>query len=125
MHPSFHDGFVQGLFSSDSEVKLFLCTVAGEKFTLLLQGVERLHVENFRQGNIVFEVAFLTMREFQASDIRDLYEMSNESMRTFDLGKWAEHAEQKGLKGIQVSSSYGCSIRGLFRSHELLSGHLV
>jgi hypothetical protein len=56
--PDFHDGYLEGLFVARSIAKIFLKTVAGERFTLVLDGVEQLRAQNFHEGNIIFDVEF-------------------------------------------------------------------
>jgi hypothetical protein len=59
MIPDFHDGFLDGVFVSGSQAAILLRTLEGQKFKLVLRDVERLHVENFREGNIVFSMDLL------------------------------------------------------------------
>ena len=59
MKPDFHDGLLEGLLVSGSSAKVFLKTVAGERFTLVLEGVKQLRAQNFHEGNIVLSVDFI------------------------------------------------------------------
>ena len=98
--PGFHDGFLDGLLSLGSEARMLLRKECGEKFTLVLRDVEALQGDNFRQGNIIFDVVFLGPDELELSDVSELYEFSQEWMKTFSLAEWSEKANAKGLKAI-------------------------
>lgn len=102
---------------------MFLRKEGGEKFTLVLRGVERFQGEDFRQGNIIFGVVFLEPDELEVSDLCGLYPLSAESLKTFSLADWSAKARAEGLKAVQISPSYGCSVQALFRTHELIPGY--
>lgn len=56
--PSFHDGYLIGIQLLDKEVRLSLKRYNGERWEIVLMGVETLQIDDFRQGNIIdlFEV---------------------------------------------------------------------
>jgi hypothetical protein len=120
--PGFHDGFLDGLFTFGSQARIFLRKQNGEKFTLVIHGLERLQGEDFRQGNIVFDVVFLEPDEIEGSDVCELYQFSEEAVKTFSLAEWLVKAKEKGLKAVQISPSYGCSVQALFQTYELIPG---
>jgi hypothetical protein len=121
--PGFHDGFLDGLFTFGPEARMFLRRENGEKFTLILHGVERLQGEDFWEGNIIFDVVLLEPEELEVSDVFELYGYSKEAMKTFSVTDWAADAKAKGLRAVQISPSYGCSVQALFRSSELVPGY--
>lgn len=102
---------------------MFLRKQDGEKFTLVLHGVERLQSENFREGNIIFDVILLGPDELEVSDVCELYQLSEEAMKTFSLAEWSAKAKAKGLNAVQTSSSYGCTVQALFCGYELIPGY--
>lgn len=121
--PDFHDGFLDGLFTHGSEVRIFLRKQGGEKFTLVLHSVKLLRGDEFREGNIIFDVVLLGPDELDVSDVCELYQFSEEAMKTFSLTEWSTNAKGNGLKAVQISASYGCSVQALFREHELIPGY--
>ncbi len=120
--PDFHDGFIDGVLLSDSEARIFLRTVSGDRFTLALNEVEALRVNDLRQGNIVFEIRFLEPRQLDSSFVFELYEYSDEHKKTFVLKEWIEKALQNNLTALEITPSYGCTILAVFKSYTLLDG---
>jgi hypothetical protein len=123
--PDFHDGAVDGLFVSSKTARIFLRTYTGERFTLFLQEVERLHAENFRQGNIVFSVDFFRPEQLSREFIFEVYESSEPYKQNFVMENWVQEAKQKGLVALEISTSYGCSASALFKHYELLEGYVL
>jgi hypothetical protein len=124
MIPDFHDGFVDGVIVSGRQAKIFLRMLDGQKFTLQLQEVERLHVENFREGNIIFGVDMLEPEQLTAEQIGEAYQYSAHDQQGFVMGDWIEKARQRGLKTIEISASYGCSALMVFGNFELREGYV-
>ncbi|WP_295632118.1 hypothetical protein [Novosphingobium sp.] len=60
--PRFHDGYVTGLRLRDEAVTIYLQDVSGSDYELLLEGLEALHVENFREGNVILVAEVVTGR---------------------------------------------------------------
>jgi hypothetical protein len=120
MSPDFHDGFLEGLFVSGSEAKIFLKTISGQKFTLTLRDVERLHAENFLEGNIVLSLDFLTPEQVTVEHVSEAYGVPP----GFVMKDWIESAKQRNLQAIEISSSYGCTALVFFKSHDLKEGYV-
>jgi hypothetical protein len=59
---SYHDGFLDGILADDEEkvVHLSLRTVLGESYLVTLRHVVALHVQNFREGNVVLTLRVLS-----------------------------------------------------------------
>ena len=125
MIPDFHDGSLDGLLVSKSQVALFLRTAREEKFMLMLQGVERLHAENFREGSIIFSVDFLTPEQLTPEHISETYGFSANVPSGFVMKDWIAAAKERGLQALEISSSYGCEALVLFKSYALTEGHLI
>jgi hypothetical protein len=121
--PDFHDGFVDGVLLSDSSARILLRTVEGDRFTLILNELEALRVNNLRKGNIVFEVVFLEPKQLDASFVVELYGYNDEHKKTFAFDEWVKEATRKGLTAIENTPSYGCTILAIFRSHSFTAGH--
>src|SRR5258707_9845366 len=118
--PDFHDGFIDGILLSDTGARIFLRTVSGDHFTLALNEIDALRVNDLKQGNIVFEVRFLEPRQLDSSFVFELYEYSDEHKKTFVLKEWIEKAVQKGLTALEITPSYGCTILAVFKSYVLV-----
>jgi hypothetical protein len=121
--PDFHDGFVDGVLLSDPSARILLRTVEGDRFTLMLNELEALRVNDLRKGNIVFEIAFLEPKQLDASFVFELYGYSDEHKKTFVLDEWVKEATRKGLTAIEITPSYGCTILAIFKSHSFSAGH--
>jgi hypothetical protein len=117
--PDMHDGFFDGLWiSEDQNAYLFLRTEAGERATLVLKNVERIHVANFKTGNIIFNLSFL---ELTIECIQQLYGFR-------DLGKAQEFfkkTQERELRVLEIVPSYGATCTALFRTTEILAGHVL
>lgn len=124
MIPDFHDGYLDGLLVSNRQARIFIRTHRGAQFTLVLREIERLHAENFREGNIIFSVDFLEPEQLTVEHIAEAYYYGQISPE-FVLSDWMEKAKQKGLKTIEISTSYGCSALAFFMAYEFIEGHVI
>jgi hypothetical protein len=59
----FHDGFVDGFLIRESSVIVFLSTMEKEPFVIVASEVERMQADDFRQGNIIFDVLTRNLAE--------------------------------------------------------------
>jgi hypothetical protein len=122
--PDFHDGYLDGILVSGRSARLFLRTVDGPLFTLLLHQVEALRADDFRQGNIIFEVNLLNLGQINESFVFQLYDYGDYHKDKFVLADWKTQATQKGLSGLEITTSYGCELWSIFAAHEFLEGHV-
>lgn len=120
--PDFHDGFVDGVLASDGTARIVLRIVTGERFTLLLRGVDALRVNDFRKGNIVLELNAINLDHIDPEFVFEIYDYSEESKKAFVLTDWVEAAKKKGLKAIEIIPSCGCAIAALAEDYELVQG---
>lgn len=60
--PHFHDGYLTGLRLREGAATLYLREVDGSEYDLILEGLEALHIEDFREGNIISHVEIVTGR---------------------------------------------------------------
>jgi hypothetical protein len=125
MIPDFHDGLLEGLCVFGSEAKIFLKTFKEQKFTLTRGGVERLHAENFWEGNIILSLGFLTLEQLTVEDISEAYHFNGEVPPDFVMKDWIESAKQRNLQAMEISSSYGCTALAFFKSHDLREGYVL
>ncbi|HEY4675801.1 MAG TPA: hypothetical protein VIJ01_01490 [Candidatus Angelobacter sp.] len=91
----------------------------------MLLEVERLHAENFREGNIIFSVDFLTPEQLTQDHICEAYEFNGNLPSGFVMKDWIESAKEKALQAVEISSSYGCSALVLFKSYTLTQGYVI
>jgi|SRR5579859_1853206 len=123
--PNFHDGFVDGLLLHKSRIHVFLRTVSGEKYTLILHDVEALRANDLREGNIILDVEFFESNQLDSSFILDVYQYGDEHKETFIMEDWLRAAAQKRLMGVEISASYGCTLLAVFKDHEFVDGYLT
>ena len=121
----FHDGYVDGVLVSGDATRIFLRTVREARFTLTLTGVDALHFEDFKQGNIIFELNFLSLNELEPSFIFELYDYNDELKNRFVLNDWVATAKKRGLQVMEITPSYGCSISALFKGQSLVAGTVL
>jgi hypothetical protein len=118
----FHDGFVDGIFVSGTTARIFLRTEGGRGFTLVLRGVDALSVNDFRKGNIVFEVNVVDLDQIDKDFVFGLYGYSEQSKQNFVLTEWVENAKKRDLKAIEIIPSYGSAVSVLTEDYELIDG---
>jgi hypothetical protein len=120
--PDMHDGFFDGLWTSENKsAYLFLRTDTGGRSTLVLKDVERIEVSNFKGGNIILDVVFIDSGELTIEHIQQLYKFS-------DSGKaqqFLKEVQERGLRVLEVNPSYGADCTALFRTAEILPGHVL
>jgi hypothetical protein len=122
---NFHDGFVDGLLLYGKKAHVFLRTVKGEKFTLILHDVDALRVNDFLEGNIIFSVEFMEPNQLDESFIFDAYQYSEEYKKSFVLATWIAKATEKHLKAAESSPSYGCELLAVYKEHQLVNGYRI
>lgn len=60
--PHFHDGYVMGIRLQEKAATICLRQVDGSNFDVVLNDLEALQIEDFRQGNIISMVEVVTGR---------------------------------------------------------------
>lgn len=115
--PDFHDGRFDGFWiAADEAVHLFLRTQGGERFTLILRGVERLSLDEIKEGNIILDVVFRNADQLTTSDIEELYDADADSPQAVGLLK---KARERGLRALEINPSYGAVALFLFQTSEI------
>jgi hypothetical protein len=93
--PNFHDGRFDGFrIANDEAVHLFLRTQGGERFTLILRGIERLRLGEIKEGNIILDLVFRDADQLTKSDMAELYDVDADSSQIVGLLK---KARERGL----------------------------
>jgi hypothetical protein len=77
-------------------------------------------VSGSRAGNIILDVALFDSSELTAEQIEQLYELSNADKAQ----QFLKQAQEKGLQALEVNPSFGADCTALFRSAEILPGHV-
>ncbi|MBV8536415.1 MAG: hypothetical protein JO128_12525 [Alphaproteobacteria bacterium] len=119
--PNLHDGFVDGIkLDGQHFVRVFLRDVTEQRYVMELAGVEGLIGNEFRQGNIIFDVKIVRGVAPDMEALRSLFEPPHptapakyqDEYGSF-LDKHAERIKNGDLSLVRVESSYGCSIISL------------
>lgn len=110
---SYHDGQFEGvvLNADEQEARLFLRSSGGERRTIVLERVLKLHVDGFREGNIVS-----VMRVLEAASVDE--ELRVALIRKFDL------SGGDLLEGLVFSldASFGGDVLSLCGDVEVIDG---
>jgi|SRR5271156_6404504 len=115
--PDFHDGYFDGLWiGPNRSVQVFLRTVEQQSFVLDLQGVERLMLNNVKEGNILFDLIFRTSQELTHTDIENIYGIEPNSPQ---LAISLATAKENLLHVLEINPSYGAEGAVLFRSWKI------
>jgi hypothetical protein len=114
---NFHDGRFDGFWIAANEVvHLFLRTQDGERFTLILRGIERLRLDEIKEGNIILDLVFRDADSLTKSDIEELYDVDADSPQIVGLLK---KARERGLRALEINPSYGALGVFLFQTSEM------
>lgn len=106
--PSVHDAKLLGVMLLESNrVRALLGLTDGSQVSLLFSGVERLRMDDFRQGNIVLDVSVLSGEAVSANDIAYAYGIDQEPQRTTFLKKMLEEVRAKNLISVTLNPSFG------------------
>jgi len=115
----FHDGLFEGLWIDDKRVHVFLSTSDKQRFTMVVEGLAGLHVDDLKKGNIIFEVVTKANDEWSEDDVEALPElqMIDKSKTNVLLIR----AREQKLSLLEINPSYGGSCLALAQSFELLT----
>ena len=120
--PDLHDGFFDGLcLSDDKRAHLFVRTVTGERSTFALKGVDALNFNHLKAGNIIFDVVLSSPNDLTDSAVTEAYEPAT----SHELENLSKRAKQQGLHLLTFNPSYGAQGVVLFRSMEVVPGHVL
>ena len=122
--PNLHDGFFDGVWlSADRRARFFVRTVAGERSTIILTGVEALNICGLRAGNIIFDLVLITSDKLSVKDIEQAYGLKGGEAEKAKqlLGK----VQEQGLSGIEINPSYGAEGTAIFRAVATVPEHVL
>ena len=109
--------------SSDKDARFFVRTQAGDRFTIILSGVEALNFSGIRAGNIILDLVFIASDKLTVKQIEDAYGL--ESAQVEMSHRLQEKAQEQGLSGIEISSSYGAEGTVLFHAFDTVTEHVL
>ncbi len=115
--PNFHDGYFDGLWIGPSKlVQFFLRTVDNLAFVLILNDIERLVLNDIREGNIILDLVIRSAGELTLSDMKELYGVAQSTSVAQNLLKTAK---EKGQQVLEINPSYGAQGLVLFQDWNL------
>jgi hypothetical protein len=118
--PSFHDGFLDGLWMApEKKAHLFLRTASGERHTVILSGVEALVICNFKQGNIILDMVLVKSDEITTAHVQRLYEFATGDRAAPKLQSLLDSIRERGLIVVEINPSYGADCLILCQTAEL------
>lgn len=112
--PELHDGELTGIVLSShgerSDLLLYATSCEGPRFKIEIPNIVRLRVDNFLEGNIIFELELFEGMQISTKDLQDVYLSDDYSDVWLGEGGRAAHCL------LKVSTSYGCEGRALFEA---------
>jgi len=84
---------------------------------------QTLSLSNFWAGNIILDVVIVQTENLNIGNMNDIHQLrpTDSEMAEKSLAK----AQQKGLTLMEINPSYGAECRFLFKSAEILPGHVL
>lgn len=113
-----HDSHLIGLsVDRENSRRLLFELAGGRRTTLVLEGVQYLQADNFRQGNIVLDVVIQKSTDYDESYLEQVfgkeYLEQNKAFKE-SLGARIDSGE---LVLVAVEPSYGCALVALCKSY--------
>ena len=113
--PSFHDGHFLGvILHSEANVSLFVSDLENKRYEIRLSGVDKLKIDNMREGNIILSIE--SDQDISLDDplIDEILEIDNNEMRKMEFyRKYIEKLKNRSLIAFALNPSYGASIVAL------------
>lgn len=114
-----HDSLLTGIQGAEGkDLLLFFTSEDGQDFTLRLQGVEQFLCNEFREGNIVFDIVIESKDRFDRNALRKLLELGK-NRSSSALESYAERLSEGEIILLTVTCSYGCEILCVCRGFHL------
>jgi hypothetical protein len=90
----------------------------------MLTGIVRLNIQDFRQGNIIFDVLLVPPDKLTVEQVRQAYALESEPDEAM-AHRMFEKAQQERLCALEISTSYGAYGTVLFRAATIVPGHIL
>jgi hypothetical protein len=113
----FHDGFVEGVLLDRTSAFVFFRNWKEDRVVMKLDDVRSLKMNNFRQGNILFDVIARDGNEISHDDIEQLFGFSDDSQ----VAKKLAETDEEQLVVVEVNPSYGASFLAIAKSFRTMS----
>ena len=111
--PDLHDGLLTAVvLVGETTLELHCQTVDRTLYVLRLRDLVRLRVDNFLEGNIIFEIRTFPSNECPTEIIDRLYPPSPMGVRGTEQPE-ARRAVAEGWTYVCLESSYGCELVAL------------
>ncbi|MBB3229037.1 hypothetical protein FHW69_003686 [Luteibacter sp. Sphag1AF] len=117
--PPLHDGFLRGFLVKDDQVRLFVESVSGETFTVLLSGVKRFNVDGFAEGNIILDCELLASPEIP-NDL--LVALNHGGTSNKELEQLRAAVADGTYRLFVISPSYGATVVALIKGLSVREG---
>ncbi|KMQ52289.1 hypothetical protein CHISP_0556 [Chitinispirillum alkaliphilum] len=118
LNHSFHDCYFIGfLLQNETTAKLFIKDLNGDNFEIHLLDIEKIRIDNFREGNIILSIS--SGNEILADDplIDRLLEIETEEMRGKEYYKTLISKLKSGdLIAFTIDPSYGAKVLALCKN---------
>jgi|ERR1700694_2154519 len=114
IEPDFHDGFLRGILV-DANDNLTLTCSDGEKgktYQIKVPNIEYLYAENFRQGNIIFNIYFFVGSQSSTDLLRKASGMGDPQFQAAFESLVKRVSNERWLT-INIIPSYGCDLIGV------------
>lgn len=114
--PDLHDGYLTGIkIEGNSTLTLFCKTVEGVSCNLAIPSLVKLRVNNFFEGNIIFEINLYKGVTCPARLVKSLYGYDDSQASQY-LSHHIRDIHEKNWILIELISSYGCELLALAAS---------
>jgi len=111
--PEFHDGNLTGIRITKKSLQLYLTTIDSKNFIITISDIVRIRVNNFLEGNIIFDITVYKNTLCQEEKLKILYGY-NEEQAAKHLPANLRDIANKKLSLLELGSSYGCELLVLF-----------
>jgi hypothetical protein len=113
LQPDFHDGHLDGILLENGKKLILNCRdVTNQRWEITISKLRRLSVDNFLEGNIIFEVNVFNGPECSSALIKKVYGL-NDPTDTKVIADYTEEAIVKKWTLVELTSSYGCELLAL------------
>jgi len=121
IEPDLHDGWLRIILSPNGEDLTLLCrSIDVKDFSILVPELVKLRVENFLEGNIIYEVKIREGGECPAVAVQKVFNYADDEVGKYLPGRMKEIVHGKWTL-IELTASYGCELLALSKAR----GHQV
>ena len=112
------------LIPADKTVYLFVRTLESERFTIVLRGVEAMHIWNVRAGSSILDMNVLDSAQLTEEHITSAYQLSDVE-KDKQITRALVFAKEAHLKVFEMIPSYGAECVALCEKAELYEGTML